>query len=70
MNVPEPVSAEQPPMGGVAAPVPAPAPVPLLWQQQRQGNHWNTLVKHIKLITSTQTLNRDETPNQENLLNR
>lgn len=36
VNVPEPVSAEQPPMGGVAAPVPAPAPVPLLWQQQRQ----------------------------------
>ncbi|XP_022823417.1 uncharacterized protein LOC111354292 isoform X3 [Spodoptera litura] len=37
VNVPEPVSAEQPPMGGVAAPVPAPAPVPLLWQQQRQA---------------------------------
>ncbi|XP_047027387.1 uncharacterized protein LOC124635530 isoform X2 [Helicoverpa zea] len=35
VSVPEPV-AEQPPMGGVAPPVPAPAPVPLLWQQQRQ----------------------------------
>ncbi|KAJ8720935.1 hypothetical protein PYW08_006400 [Mythimna loreyi] len=37
VNVPEPVPAEQPPMGGVAPPVPAPAPVPLLWQQQRQA---------------------------------
>uniref|UniRef100_A0A2A4J3X7 C3H1-type domain-containing protein n=1 Tax=Heliothis virescens TaxID=7102 RepID=A0A2A4J3X7_HELVI len=36
VSVPEPV-AEQPPMGGVAPPVPAPAPVPLLWQQQRQA---------------------------------